>query len=91
MKILVKFLRINELVGKIKIKRTKSNFKKLLDGKIKLPKKNIKIINEMFSHHLQSYNEDWSQIDMMVNRLMSKEFRKNFLIKIIVGNLHGTA
>ena len=46
----------------------------------------------MFSHHLQSYNEDWSQIDMMVNRLMSKEFRKkNFLIKIIVGNLHGTA
>ena len=76
-----KFLRINELVGKIKIKRTKSNFKKLLDGKIKLPKKNIKIINEMFSHHLQSYNEDWSQIDMMVNRLMSKEFRKKFSYK----------
>ena len=73
-----KFSRINEIVGKINLKPTKENFEKLLNGKIKLPKKKFDKITEIFSSHLSSYNEDWTQIGKMVENLMSKKFRKRY-------------
>jgi hypothetical protein len=73
-----KFLRINEIIGKIDLKPTKENFIKLLNGEIKLPKNMLEKITKIFSKHLSSYNEDWTQIDKMLTNLMSKQFRKKF-------------
>ena len=86
-----KFDRINEIIGKINLKPTKKNFKKLLKGEIKISKNKKDKISQIFSSHLNSYNEDWEQIDRMLSNLMSKNLEKNILIKWeIVGNLPGT-
>ena len=43
-----KFDRINELVGKLQIKRTEKNFQKILSGKTKISKNKLKKITDMF-------------------------------------------
>ena len=77
-----KFDRINEIIGKINLKPTKKNFKKLLKGEIKISKNKKDKIFQIFSSHLNSYNEDWEQIDRMLSNLMSKKFRKKYSDKI---------
>ncbi len=73
-----KFDRINELVGKLQIKRTEKNFQKILSGKTKISKNKLKKIIDMFSSHLNNYNDDWNKIDKMVEKLMSKDFRTTY-------------
>ena len=74
-----KFDRIQDLFGINNIKRTSSNYKKLLQGKIKIGNGIEKKIIEIFSSHLADYNNDWSRIDKMMEEINSDKFRKKYV------------
>ena len=73
-----KFERIKNIFGITTKDYSKKNFKKLLLKKIKYKNKTIKV-SDIFTNHLNNYNENWKQLDLMINSMMKKEFRSRYL------------
>ena len=67
----------DELVQKINAVATKENLKKIQNQMIDFgPYTNS--ISQSFSEHLLAYNDTWDKIDIMLDKIMSQEFRNRF-------------
>ena len=73
------FDRIEDLFGIKNIKRTKSNFEKLLSNKIKLGNGLEKKISSIFQGHIAERIDDWSKIDNQCEIIYSKKFRNKYV------------
>ncbi len=73
-----KFERIKNIFGIKTNIHTKKNFNKILKKKVKYKNKYIKV-SDIFNNHLSSYNENWKQLNQMINDMMSKKFRLKYL------------
>ena len=73
-----KFERIKNIFGIKTNIHSKENFNKILKKKVKYKNKYIKV-SDIFNNHLSSYNENWKQLDQMINDMMSKNFRLKYL------------
>ena len=73
-----KFERIKNIFGITTKDYSKKNFKKLLLKKVKYRNKSIKV-SDIFSNHLNNYNENWKQLDLMINSMMKKKFRSKYI------------
>ena len=74
-----RFDRIKDLFGISHINRTKKNFEKLLNGQIKIGNGIEKKIIQIFSSHLSNHNDDWNDIEEMMDRLNSDKFRNKYV------------
>lgn len=72
-----KFERLNELYKIDHIPATHENFKKLQRAEIDLDGIEVDI-QRTLSGHLINYNDTWDKIDLMLDEVMSKEFRTKF-------------
>ena len=72
-----KFKRIKDLYGIDIKKRNYTEFKKLLKKKILHNNKKINI-SDIFSSHLNKYNENWSQLNEMIDEMMTDQFRNKY-------------
>ena len=72
-----KFKRIKDLYGIDIKKRNYTEFKKLLKKKIIHNNKKINI-SDIFSSHLNKYNENWSQLNEMIDEMMTDQFRNKY-------------
>lgn len=70
------FKRIEYIVGK-KIEPSLENLKRIQNCKIDLNGKE-KLAAEAFSKRLLNYNKDWTDIDNMLHKLLSNEFRLKY-------------
>ena len=73
------FDRIEEIFGVKNLKRTKKNFQKLLQNKIKLKNGLEKKISAIFKGHIAERLDDWSKIDKQSEEIYSKKFRSKYL------------
>ena len=73
------FDRIEDLFGIKNLKRTKSNFQKLLNNKIKLGNGLEKKISSIFQGHIAERIDDWSKIDNQTEIIYSKKFRDKYV------------
>lgn len=73
-----KFIRLNDLFGIRDIEPTKDNIEKL--KLMKIPLGGIeKEVAAILNGHLAEYNETWDKIDAMLDKIMSKSYREQFL------------
>jgi hypothetical protein len=72
------FDRLSHIYNIKNIKRTKSNLEKLKNKKINL-KGNEEEVAMMLSSHLLNYNDTWDKIDKLLYKILSKDFRNQFL------------
>ena len=72
----VTFQRLKEIYN-IELEPTKENLKKIQNQQIDFgPYTNS--ISQSFSGHLLAYNDTWDKIDIMLDKIMSQEFRNRF-------------
>jgi hypothetical protein len=74
------FKRITEITGKtLSLNPTKENLKKVQSGEIEhLEKEDIEKIKIITNPHLLNYKSSWAEIDEMLLRILSDEFRQKF-------------
>jgi hypothetical protein len=70
------FDRINVLFG-LKLKPSKANLRKLQC--LELDVKNKEEIAKVLDSHLLAYNDTWNKVDEMLDRIMTKQYREQFL------------
>jgi hypothetical protein len=61
----------------IEMQATKANLKKIQRQEVDLGR-HTKSISETFSEHLLAYNHTWDKIDLMLDKIMTKEYRDQF-------------
>jgi len=71
-----KFERLRDLFGIEGIAATHANLRKLKAGEIPLSGKE-KDVQRVLSGHLTNFNETWDQVDAMLERVMSSQFRRS--------------
>lgn len=70
------FERLYEIYG-IKIAATKENLLKIQNKKMNLGGLEDEI-SKTFSYHLLNYNNSWEKIDLMLDKIMSKQYRSQY-------------
>ena len=69
----------NILNAKIPLKPTIANLELIRDGKVDfLSKDSLEIVKKITDPHLLAYKSSWTEIDEMLYRIMSKEYRAKF-------------
>jgi hypothetical protein len=66
-----------KLIFNVDMPATQENLEKLQAKKIDLGKK-TKPISEAFSKHLLAYNNTWSKVDLMLNKIMTRQYREQY-------------